>query len=139
MIAGMSGKGGEEKGPGGGGAKSKLMQWQGRVLEEKVGRRNRPVGLMASWAQAVQTKGHILPLTSLCKVPSSFLAAKQCASVLAATPGPIRSPVPPDVLSRPRMSKSMVDGNSLLVHRDTWTKNEVTFFTWQLIGSIRPV
>ena len=25
MIAGMSGKGGEEKGPGGGGAKSKLM------------------------------------------------------------------------------------------------------------------
>lgn len=35
-----------------------------------------PVGSAASWAQTVQTKGRFLPLTSLLKVPSSFLATK---------------------------------------------------------------
>lgn len=73
---GNVGERGKGKGPRRRWSKEQTYVVVGTGARGKGGEKNRPVGPVASWAQAVQTKGRFLPLTSLFKVPSGFLAAK---------------------------------------------------------------
>jgi len=81
-----------------------------------------------------------VPLTSLLKVPSGFLAAKMVVCermlcVLAAAPGPTRSPVPPDVLT---VETNVGVSNSLLVHYGVRGRRTLPFsYSDRLAGSMR--